>query len=217
MERTIRVTGKGKIQVKPNQIVLRLSFCEVLKTYGVAVQASTTQITRLKDILEEIGISRNEVKTNHFSINPEYKRIESNNSNFNTKLIGYRYNHDVIIRFDIDNQLLDKVLEAVSKIEQKPLINIEYSVKDCELIKNELITKAVKDSKNKAMIISQEMGVSLGNVISIDYSSMNIDLTINPYRDNVYNNMDCRMMSTCDIDPEDIEVEDEVTINWEII
>ena len=75
---------------------------------------------RLKDILEEIGISRNEVKTNHFSINPEYKRIESNNSNFNTKLIGYRYNHDVIIRFDIENQLLDKVLEAVSKIEQKP-------------------------------------------------------------------------------------------------
>ena len=59
MERTIRVTGKGKISVKPDRIRLLLKLEDIRETYDETLQQSTAQVEILKDIFEKLGFSKN--------------------------------------------------------------------------------------------------------------------------------------------------------------
>ena len=93
-------------------------------------------------------------------------------------------------------------------------------MKDPEAAKNELLGKAVKDAKEKAVVITAAAGVTLKDIHSIDYSWGEIEFEVSPMN---------RLMKACspvvacadsnydlDIEPDDIEVADTVTVVWEI-
>ena len=63
MERTIRVTGKGKISVKPDTIRLRLSMEGIYPEYDETLQKSSEIVELLKDLVEKQGYERKELKT----------------------------------------------------------------------------------------------------------------------------------------------------------
>lgn len=88
-----------------------------------------------------------------------------------------------------------------------------------EAAKNELLGKVVADSKKKAQVLTQAAGVTLGNIISIDYSWGEINI----FSDVKYGMTEA--MAVCeakemsyemDIEPDDIDVTDTVTVVWEI-
>lgn len=54
------------------------------------------------------------------------------------------------IEFDLDHDLLGKILDNVSRCECHPEFDISYTIKDKEAVKNKLLEKAVKDSRVKA-------------------------------------------------------------------
>ncbi|MCQ5146434.1 SIMPL domain-containing protein [Enterocloster bolteae] len=70
----------------------------------------------------------------------EYKRVFK----------GYKYSHVLKIEFDLDHDLLGKILDNVSRCECYPEFDISYIIKDKEAVKNKLLEKAVKDSRVKA-------------------------------------------------------------------
>ena len=45
MEKTIRVTGIGKVSIKPNITIINLDFSNVLPTYEDALKASTIDVS----------------------------------------------------------------------------------------------------------------------------------------------------------------------------
>lgn len=63
MERTIRVTGKGKITVKPDTIRLRLIMEGIYPEYDETLQKSSEIVELLKDLVEKQGYERKELKT----------------------------------------------------------------------------------------------------------------------------------------------------------
>lgn len=75
-----------------------------------------------------------------------------------------------MIEFDLDHELLGKVLNKVSKCECHPEFKIAYTIKDKESVKNELLKKAVNDSKVKAEVLAAAAGMKLNGLVSIDYS-----------------------------------------------
>ena len=81
MERTIRVTGKGKISVKPDTIRLRINLEETYPDYDGALQRSIEIVEQLKELIEKQGYERKELKTLYFKIDAEYESYqETNNS-----------------------------------------------------------------------------------------------------------------------------------------
>lgn len=54
MERTIRVTGKGKISVKPDTIRLRINMEGIYPEYDETLQKSSEAVEQLKD-LQRLG------------------------------------------------------------------------------------------------------------------------------------------------------------------
>ena len=85
----------------------------------------------------------------------------------------------------------------------------------------ELLGKAVTDAKKKVTVLSKAAGVTLKDIQSIDYSWGQIDFEIHPMSKAPLSE-DCLMSeissNSCDLDiePDDIEVSDTVTVIWEI-
>ena len=52
----------------------------------------------------------------------------------------------------------------------QPEFSIEYTIKNPEKSKNELLANAVKDSMGKANVLADAAGVVLGDIVTIDFS-----------------------------------------------
>ena len=57
MERTIRVTGKGKLAVKPDLIELILSIKDIKKEYDELLKRSSSATNEVKELLEKLALN----------------------------------------------------------------------------------------------------------------------------------------------------------------
>ena len=130
MERTIRVTGKGKIAVKPNLIRLILTLEDKRKTYEETLEQSTLQVEMLKDCFEKLGFNRTDLKTLNFNINTEYESYQDMVKSWKRRFTGYKFVHNMKIEFDADNKRLGQVLYALAHAPIQPEFRINYTIKD---------------------------------------------------------------------------------------
>lgn len=219
MERRIRVTGKGKIAVKPDLICLMIELSGLEYDYEKTLKESTSQTEQLKDCFEKLGFKRTDLKTTYFNVDIEYDRYQDKDHTWKKRFAGYRFTHKMKLEFDADNKMLGKILYALTHVSVIPEFHMMYTIKDVEAAKNELLGKAVADSKKKAEVLTEAAGVKLGNIVSIDYSWGEIDI----FSDTKYDMMDAlqvceakEMSYEIDIEPDDIDVTDTVTVVWEI-
>ena len=220
MERTIRVTGRGKMNVKPDTIELNIFVSKVYPEYAEAMEASAEMTEVLKAAAERAGFDPRDLKTTGFSINMNYEGVYDEKGNWKNKFAGYRYDHNLALRFDADNVKLGKMLWELSDCGADAEISINHTVKDPEPVRNELLAKAVKDSRTKAEVLAAASGVSLGDIISVDYSWGEMQI-YNRTVDNMTFGGAAKMSMTeesfdMDIEADDINIQDTVTVIWEI-
>ena len=218
--RTIQVTGKGKISVKPDRMRLQITLEGVFKEYGETLRHSSEDTKKISDLISEFGFKTEDLKTSAFHVDTEYESYEEEGV-YKQRLTGYRYRHELKLEFDLDNERLGKLLFSLGQSDLKPEIRISYTVKDREAAKNALLGDAVKDAKEKAEVLSRAAGVSLKEIQNINYSWGEIDLEVRPMNAMLSSGMTraSKIMGSYDlnIQPEDIEVEDTVTVVWEIL
>ena len=220
MERTIRVTGKGKMNVKPDTIELNIFVSKAYPEYAEAMEASAEMTEVLKAAAERAGFDPRDLKTTGFSINMNYEGVYDEKGNWKNKFAGYRYDHNLALRFDADNVKLGKMLWELSDCGADAEISINHTVKDPEPVRNELLAKAVKDSRTKAEVLAAASGVSLGDIISVDYSWGEMQI-YNRTVDNLTFGSNSKISMTeesfdMDIEADDIHIRDTVTVIWEI-
>ena len=220
MERTIRVTGKGRIKVQPDLIRIIITLQDRQKDYETAVRKSTESKSELNGVLEKLGFQNTDVKTLSFNISPVHESYQTKDKAWRNRLVGYDYTHRMKIEFPVDNERLGRVLYALAHCPSEPEFRIEYTLSDPETAKNELLAKAVADSTAKAKVLADAACVTLGEIINIDYSWGEIEFVSRPVM------MESRMaaiVNSCednsydiDIEADDIEQEDTVTVVWSI-
>ena len=217
--RTIRVTGKGQIKVRPDTTRITLTLTGLFPEYGDALSESSQDTETLRELLAGFGFARTDLKTLSFRVDTEYESCKEKGA-YKQRFVGYRFNHTMKVEFPSDNERLGKVLYALARCPLEPEFRVSYTVGDPEAVKNELLGKAVADSAQKAAVMTRAAGVALKDVQSIDYSWGQIDFEVYP--------MDRMMEDYCmdesmeagsydlDIEPDDVEVSDTVTVVWEI-
>ena len=109
MDRIIRVTGKGRISVKPDTIQLNINTEGTCKEYGEAVSESAQQTGIIRNTIEKAGLDPKGLKTVHFGVDTEYESYQDKQGSWKQKFVGYKYRHSTYIRFDNDNAVLGKV------------------------------------------------------------------------------------------------------------
>ena len=216
MEKTIRVTGKGTLAVKPDQIELSLTLSDVCEAYPDAVQMSSDQTKILRTSMTGIGFARDALKTADFNIQPEYENYRDQNNDYKRKLTGYRFTHSLKMAFPADNERLGQIFTALSASSIHPEMSIEYTVKDAEAVKNAMLKNAVDDAKAKAEILASASGVTLKDILLIDYSWTDKELYSRPVGNMALPEGERFRKMSLDIDPENINLEDTVTVVWGI-
>ena len=220
-ERMIKVTGKGNLKVKPDVTRITITLEGQNKEYDKILEQSSKDTEALKDILENQGFDRSDVKTLMFNVDTRYESYQTRYKSWRERFVGYEFKHVVKVEFDSDNTRLGKILFALANAKAiHPDFRISYTVKDKEASKNELLGKAIADAKAKAAVLTSAAGVALKDIKTIDYSWGEIEFEYSPMR----GDMLCKAAmvdESCgsfamDIEPDDIEVSDTVTVVWEI-
>lgn len=219
--RQIRVTGKGKLQAVPDRIIVSVILKGTEKEYKKAIEQSKKASQVVKSVFIKLGFDSKDIKTKKFEIDTKYEREYDEKNRWKTIFEGYEYVHAMNVEFDKDNERLGQILYGLSQCEETPEISLQYTVSDAEKLKNDLLSKAVQDSKIKAEILAQASGVSLGKIVHIDYSWGELKVASSVMDDF----LDCMKLSDedcdedfydMDIEPEDIKLSDNVTVIWEI-
>ena len=219
--RVIRVTGKGQIKVHPDMTRITMSLEGTWPEYGETLRHSSLDTEHLKDVLCAFGFERSDLKTLNFNVETEYESYKEKGV-YRQRFIGYKFRHMMKVEFLSDNDRLGRVLYALANCPVMPEFRLSYTVSDPEAAKNELLGKAVSDAKEKAGVLTQAAGVTLKEIQSIDYSWGEIDFEYRPMNRMLMAD-ECLAAPSAtdgsydmDIEPDDIEVSDTVTVVWEI-
>lgn len=92
-------------------------------------------------------------------------------------------------------------------------------MKNPESAKNELLANAVSDAKEKVIVLATAAGIPLKEVQGIDYSWGEIQFETQPVRmmkEMIEIGITPKESYDLDIEPDDIDAEDTVTVVWEI-
>lgn len=214
--KTIRVTGKGQLKVHPDVTRIMITLEGIDLDYAQTLKHASEKTEGMKDLMADFGFERTDLKTLSFDVDTEYDSYKEGDS-WKQRFAGYKYSHVMKVEFDSDNKRLGKILYALAHSSLRPEFRIGYTVKDPEAVKNELLGKAVKDAVAKAGVLAGAAGLKLGEIQSMDYSWNRVDFEVYP--------MNKCMESTAandggsydmDIEPDDIDAEDTVTVVWEI-
>ena len=110
MERTIRVTGKGRIKVSPELIRIIITLQDTQGDYEEAVRKSAESKELLNHVLTKQGFENKDVKTISFNIRPVHESYQTKSKAWRERLVGFEYTHRMKIEFPVDNERLGKAL-----------------------------------------------------------------------------------------------------------
>ena len=217
-KRTVRVTGKGRLKLRPDMTRITITLEKTFREYDETLRKSSESTGQLRELISECGFKGSDLKTLDFSIDTEYKSY-TEHGEYKQRFAGYKFRHIMKIEFDSDNVLLGRILSALAGCGLHPEFRISYTVKDTEAAKSRLLGNAVKDAGKKAAVLAEAADVALMEILSVDYSWGEIEFETCPMdRLAAGGYLASSAVESCslDIEPDDIDVSDTVTVIWEI-
>lgn len=216
MERLITVKGIGNISVTPDLIIITMNLVSHKYNYDETMKLATESVNELENAIEEVGFNKKDLKTTNFNITTSYKSYYDENNNYKSKFDGYKCEQDLKLEFDLDMEILSKVITAITKSKVEPRFNIRFSVKDKDEINKELLIKATENARSKAEVLTKATRVTLGRLVSIDYNWSEINIYSNTTYEIENKSYAIAEAYAPSIEPEDIKISDKVVFVWEI-
>ncbi len=213
MSRTITVKGIGEATFTPDYVIVSISLSSKDLNYDKAMQLATQDIAQLTEAMCSIGFAATDLKTKNFKIRPHYTSTYDKNRNEIRKFDGYVIDHELNLEFIYDVDKLSQVLAAIADSTSNPDLDLHFTVKDREAAMETLLRSAAKNARKKAEILCQASGVTLGQLLNIDYDWEEIEF----YGDTRCRSERCIMLGAAPaIHPENIHVSDTAAFIWEI-
>ncbi|MBC5774331.1 SIMPL domain-containing protein [Pontibacter sp. KCTC 32443] len=215
MKRKLQITGKGMLAVAPDIIILSFIASSQEWEYEKTVSALNEKVEELRVILEQEGIERANLKTKDFSIRKETvwdKKAEKYEFN------GFKASHNLELELPLEKALINSLLSQIANRLDNLDFSISFGVKDASAHQQQLILQAIAKAKENASLIAEATGVTLMEIIDIDYSYRELTIRSQRYDYPVY---EADMLMTTadaapDFEPDDIDVAETVTITWRI-
>ncbi len=221
MDKIIRVTGEGVVSVPPDTICVSLSIREVEPSYARSLAAVDKKVTLLKESLAKVGIDEKNVVTQDFRITQRVDRVYQDlTKKYKDKFLGYETSHLLEVRFDYDTNMLGEVVNAISKADIEPRLNISFQVKKGEEeIKENALKIAVANAERDAKTLAGAAKVKLGDILSINhsFSEVRVSRPMPAMMEKMsYEGAAIESTSLSNINVDDIKFNATVTIDWEI-
>lgn len=168
----IVVQGTGEVQVRPDLARLFLGVQTQAKEAGAAAQENATRTEAVIGAVKAAGVAENDVQTADYAINPQYD-YRPQPENRTPQVAGYQVSNTVrvVVRKIAD---VGKVLDAAIKAGANVAGGVRFELSDDKAARQEALTRAVADGKNKATILAKAAGVVRIELVSIVENSSNV-------------------------------------------
>lgn len=158
----LSVVGEGKIDVVPD-----IAYVDAGVSINNAVTVEEAQKNmdevnnKIIQAMQGLGIKKTDIQTSNYSINPNY--TYENNQN---KLSGYNGNASITIKVRTVS-MVTKVIEEVTKAGANQIQGARFDVNSPESYREQARNLAIKNAKEQAQKIAQNLGLHLGKVVNI--------------------------------------------------
>lgn len=157
----LQVSGVGVVEVAPDQatIILRLSHLRDTAVEAQATNAAALQA--LREVLEGLGITADDLKTQGVSLREEWE-YQTNERVFK----GYRAEHSIAVTVD-DLSNVGPVLDAASEVAGVGIDGVQFGLKDRREAERLALQEAYAHAASRARILAAMAGIELGVPSSI--------------------------------------------------
>lgn len=164
-ERTINITGTAKVTASNDIAMTTIGYSNIDQDVAKAQAENKKVMDKVYADLKQMGIQEKDLQTN-YSIYPEYDYTQKG-----SVLKGYRVNSNLTVKIRDLNKISD-VLGLAGKYGANQVTGLSFTIDDTENLKNEARTKALADAKRKAVLLANQLGVAIGEVVSYaDYEN----------------------------------------------
>lgn len=147
---TIKVTGKGSVHVVPDTVRLEVNIRSVYADYKQAYKMAKETLSNVVKVLEYNKLSGQLAKTVRLDISDNMKNEYEDGNYIGQIKDGFLLAQSIKIDLDIDNNVLNCIIKGIGKYVKDAQINIGYTVKDIRPYKLKMLSRAIKDAKEKA-------------------------------------------------------------------
>src|SRR3989344_1251537 len=158
---TIMVSGEGSVFVRPDIATISVGVTKTNKDAGIAQKEASVVMDKVSKFLEDQGIEEKDIKTTIYDISPNYEYLP----NRSPKITEYRVHHVFQVKIR-DLTKVGQVLSGVGVAGANDVGSLSFTVDDQDLSKKEAREKAIKSAKEKAKILSKQLGVRLNKITS---------------------------------------------------
>ncbi|MEA1973816.1 MAG: SIMPL domain-containing protein [Candidatus Cloacimonadota bacterium] len=210
MIRTLRVTGQSSLVGKPDTFVISFPVSVINKSYSTAIIQLNEKVNTLRNVLFDNDLDKSILKTSSFSVRRETEYDSKRKTYY---FVGYKASHETRIEHQIDKELMNKLLNDLSLKMQDLEFDVSFLMKDSKIFLEKLLQKAISNAKHNAEIIAKASGVKLKEIVDINYSFNELHI--------IESNSRVEYLSEAveyapDIEPEYVEADKTITINWRI-
>lgn len=208
-QRVITVSGESKKFLKPDVASVRLTVSsESGQSDLSAVQAKNSERTNnVIGYLKSLGVKEEDIKTSNYSVYPRY-----NYSQTGQQFLGYTVRQDLEVKIR-DLAKVGSILSGSVEKGANEVSGLQFTVDDPAKVREEMKSEAIKDAKEKAKKLSDELGVRLVRITN--YSESGNPLPIY-YESAGYGKGGGGAMSAPDVQPGQNELKVNIAITYEI-
>jgi len=161
-ERTISVSGSGKITIEPDVAYVSFGVFTKAKTANEAQTANAASFAAVEKALKEFGVAAKDIKTTGFYVQPEYQWSDKGESS----ITGYTADHTVQVAYR-NLTGIGKLIDAVSKAGANRMNGIQFGTEKMDAFELQVIEKAMANAKAKADTIAKAAGRSVKSVLHV--------------------------------------------------
>ncbi|MBK7454589.1 MAG: SIMPL domain-containing protein [Anaerolineales bacterium] len=212
MTQLLTVQGYGSASATPDQAVISFVVEHQNKEYAKCIDGLNHMADEFFKSIKSAGIKEDQVKMSNFEIQRQGSILGGKQVRI---FWGYEASYSFKLRLDLDHKTINRVLNAVTRTSGFIRIDLGFTVKDDEGLKNQALEKAISDAKIKAEIIGKATGVQLGKIQHINYGREIMEITSRHMPLAMSENF-ATFSEEREINPEDVDTHDYVNITWEI-
>jgi len=159
---TVSFDGTGKMTAKPDIAVVSVSIISDAITSKAAQDANSTKSNKVTDFLKQQRIEDKDIKTSGYNISPNYKYKAYVG---NPEITGYRVTQTIEVKIrDLDK--VSSILDGVVTAGANQIGELSFQIDDVNKLKEQARKIAVDQAKEKAKVLKDQIGISLGKIIS---------------------------------------------------
>ncbi len=163
--RSLTISGSGKVTATPNIAVTNVGLVTEKSDVATAQQENSEKMNALIAALKELKIKDEDIRTTQYQIYPKYSYEEKKGS----AITGYSVSQSVEVKIrDLKN--ISAVLARAGEAGANQVSGITFTIDEPKNLRAQAREEAVKDAKDKAAKLAEQLGVKLGRVITFSES-----------------------------------------------